>query len=281
MPGTKNALLAFAVLATACVSSGKYQAALEDATDARSELERVSASQRNEIADLQRRIAELRHSMDDASALGDELRAELQRRGTDVDALLAEKGELSSALVDSRARLEALRRAQAASEARARLFQELAMRLKKMVDAGDLSIVLRDGRMVLQLPTDVLFDTARVQIKPRGKDALQEVAAVLSTMGERRFLVTGHTDNVPIANERFRSNWDLSTGRALEVVQFLIAQGVPPRALAAAGYGEFDPIASNDTPDERQMNRRIEIALQPNVDEMVALPDTESAQASR
>ncbi len=273
MRETKTILMALAILGSACVSSGKYQAAVKDANDARSELQRTSSSQRAAIAELQQRNAALQQKLDEATVLSGELRAELRRRGTDADVLLAEKGMLASALNDSRARLEELRRAQVASDARAQLFRDLALRLKKMVDAGDLSIVLRDGRMVLQLPNDVLFDTGRVQIKPSGQEALKQVAAVLTTLGDRRFQVTGHTDNVPISNEHYRSNWELSTGRGLEVVRFLIVQGVPPHALAAAGYSEFDPVASNDTPEGRQKNRRIEIALQPNVDEIVAVPE--------
>jgi chemotaxis protein MotB len=142
-----------------------------------------------------------------------------------------------------------------------------------MVDAGDLSIALRDGRMVLQLPNDVLFDTGRVEIKPGGQAALKQVSTVLKTLEGRHLQIAGHTDNVPIDTARFPSNWELSTARGVEVVRFLIAQGVPPTTLAAAGYGEFDPVAANDNPKGRASNRRIEITLQPNVDEMVSVPD--------
>jgi chemotaxis protein MotB len=243
------------------------------ASDATAELGRVSALQDAEIRDLEARAASLQNKLDEATAQNAELRAELERRGADADALLAEKGMLASALNSSRARLEELRRAEAAAEAQTRLYRELALRLKMMVDAGDLSISLRDGRMVLQLPNDVLFDTGRVVIKPHGQEALRQVADVLKTLEGRRLLVTGHTDNVPIATPRFPSNWELSSGRGLEVVRFLIAQGVPPRSLAAAGYGEFDPVASNDDDEGRARNRRIEIALQPNVNELVSVPD--------
>ena len=141
-----------------------------------------------------------------------------------------------------------------------------------MLDAGDLTITLRDGRMVLLLPNDVLFDTGRTEIKPAGKAALEQVAAVMKTIGGRDFQVAGHTDTVPIATARFPSNWELSTARALAVVLALGAQGVRPEVLSAAGYGEFDPVASNDTNDGKRKNRRTEISLVPNIDEMVAVP---------
>jgi chemotaxis protein MotB len=141
-----------------------------------------------------------------------------------------------------------------------------------MVDAGQLKIATRNGRLVLQLSNDVLFDSGQVAVKPAGKDALQQVAAVFKTLTGRTFQVAGDTDDVPIKTLRFPSNWELSTARAVEVVRFLIAQGVDPHALSAAGYGEFDPVASNEMADGRAKNRRIEITLQPNLDELVAAP---------
>jgi chemotaxis protein MotB len=153
------------------------------------------------------------------------------------------------------------------------LYKVLALRLKEMVDAGDLSIVLRDGRMVLRLSNDVLFDSGKAELKPAGKRSLAEVASVLSSIQARRFQVAGHTDNDPIRLSPFRSNWDLSTARALEVVGFLTSRGMPPGALSAAGYGEFDPADSNDTREGKSHNRRTEITLQPNIDEIVAVPD--------
>jgi chemotaxis protein MotB len=78
---------------------------------------------------------------------------------------------------------------------------------------------------------------------------------------------------VPIKTELFPSNWELSTRRAVEVVHFLVAQGMAPKVLAAAGYGEFDPVAANDTPEHRAQNRRIEIVLQPNLSDLPPLDD--------
>jgi hypothetical protein len=80
------------------------------------------------------------------------------------------------------------------------------------------------------------------------------------------------TQRLSFRYERFASNWELSTARAVEVVKLLIAQGVNARALSAAGYGEFDPVAGNDTIEGRARNRRIEITLQPNLDELVSAP---------
>lgn len=154
------------------------------------------------------------------------------------------------------------------------LYKGLAMRLKNVVDTGELSIVVRSGRMVLSLPNDVLFDSGSVELKPSGRRALGFVASALSTVPDRRFQIAGHTDNVPIQTARFPSNWELSTERAVQVVRFLSVEGgLKPTLLAAAGYGEFDPVATNDTTAGRARNRRIEIMLQPEVNEVVAVPD--------
>jgi len=217
--------------------------------------------------------AELTKKLDDATALNQQLRAELEKLGKNVDKLLQEKGSLNEALVGTKARLEELRKAQAAADQRAALFRSLLLKFKNMIDAGDLEIVLRDGRMVLQLRNDVLFDSGKVTLKEEGEDALSDVAGVLITFTDRKLQVAGHTDNVPISTQRFPSNWELSTARALNVVHFLIAQGVSAELLSAAGYGEHDPVAENSSADGKAKNRRIEIVLQPNIAELVQVPD--------
>lgn len=281
---------------TGCVSAGKYDEAVAKAQ--RSELARADANRRlaaqeAELGRLKRSIEDAeRHcartmaelqatnesalgcskALDEATAMNQALRKELERLGKDVDALLSAKGALAVSLQQARARLEELRRAQAAAEARAQLFRDIALRLKRMVDAGELRILLRSGRMVLALPTDVLFDSGKTKVKPRGKEALGQVAAVLTTLQGRRFQVAGHTDDEPIRVSGFTSNWELSTERGLAVVGFLIESGMRPETLSAAGYGEFDPVAANDSPEHKAQNRRIEITLQPNIDELVAVP---------
>ena len=142
-----------------------------------------------------------------------------------------------------------------------------------MIDAGELKVALRNGRMVIQMANDVLFDSGKTDIKQAGKATLANVATVLRTIADRKFQIAGDTDNVPINTPYFPSNWELSTRRAVEVVHFLVNQGMAPDVLSAAGYGEFDPIASNASHDGRAKNRRIEITLQPNIDELVAVPN--------
>lgn len=289
-------VLASLALAACGVPEEKYDAAVRDAHDAKTAQQNCSADlsrsmadlnalnaqladqkqalerQRKTLADDERELGFRQSRIDGATAETAQLKKELERLGKNADALLAEKGSLSGALSDAKARLEELRRAEAAAEVRAAIFRELALKFHKMIDAGQLKVGLRDGRMVIQLSNDVLFDSGQTVIKPDGREALGQVAAVLKTIPDRHFQVAGDTDNVPISTARFPSNWELSTGRAVEVVRFLIARGMSPGVLAASGYGEFDPVASNDTESGRSKNRRIEITLQPNIDELVKLP---------
>ena len=125
--------------------------------------------------------------------------------------------------------------------------------------------------MLIALESDVLFDSGKTNLKPAGQTALAKVAQVLAGITDRKYQVAGHTDDVPIHTARFPSNWELSTARAVEVVNFLIANGMKPQQVSAAGFGEFDPVAANDSPEHRAQNRRIEIVLQPNLSELPSL----------
>ena len=153
--------------------------------------------------------------------------------------------------------------AQAQREIEIALYKRLFKRLQKLVDTGTIKVVFRKGKMMVQLQSAVLFDSGKVELKEEGKAALTELAAVLKDEG-RDFLVAGHTDNVPIKTTRFKSNWELSTQRAVVVLNFLAEQGFPQKNLAAAGYGEVDPVSSNETPEGRAENRRIEVILMPS-----------------
>lgn len=121
-------------------------------------------------------------------------------------------------------------------------------------------LIRRRHELVLRLPEGVLFGS--------GDDTLQESAIrVLRAIGEQLrgrkvdIRVEGHTDNIPIKTARYRSNWELSTSRAVAVVTELAGAGLDPVRLSAAGYGEFHPIAPNATPAERGLNRRVDLVI--------------------
>ena len=113
----------------------------------------------------------------------------------------------------------------------------------------------------------VLFDSGQAQVKPAGVKVLKQVSDILKTVTDKQIRIEGHTDNVPISSklqDRFKTNWELSTARATTVVRYLIDQGsVDRQHLSAVGYADTQPRASNDSEEGRSSNRRIEIVLYP------------------
>ncbi len=243
---------------------------LEDSQVAKAQLEADKADLEerltNEIEVLNERIEELR---DEQASLEQELE---QARG-DLELYEDRKGSLEDTLEANRAELDELREARRQTEERMEVYRDLARQLASMIEAGQLSVTVRNGRMVINLANDILFASGRTDIRQEGQDALADLAEILEDIDDRELLIAGHTDDIPISSARFDSNWHLSTSRAIEVVQHLIDQGVNPTNLVAAGYGEYDPIASNDTDEGRAQNRRIEIVLMPSIDELPSMPD--------
>ena len=236
------------------------KAAQADLTQAKAELDKLGQDREG-----------LRKQLDDQTALVGELKKRLEKLGQNVDRLMSEKGQMAQVLDDSKKRLDELRKQREAAEARIATFKKLIDRFQSMIDSGQLKVVVRNGRMLISLPDAVLFDSGKTDIKPGGATALAKVAEVLGAMPDRSFVVAGHTDDVPIKTPRFPSNWELSTARAVEVVNYLITKGMKPQALAAAGYGQFDPVGPNDSPEHKAQNRRIEIVLQPNLGELPSM----------
>lgn len=297
-------LIGAAGLAFSCVPKDQYDAAIaeglathaslaasvdrEKANEAqlaelRRELDAAQSQiqdQANQLNGLSTDKQNLQSQLDQETAIDAQLRTEMGRLGKNVDQMLQEKGTLSKALTDAKARLEELRKAEAEAAAQAALYQQLLQKFKAMVDAGQLKIAMRNGRLVLQLSNDVLFDSGRTAIEAAGRTALVQIASVLKTIEGRSFQVAGDTDNVPIETPLFPSNWELSTARAVAVVKLLLSQGVDPKSLSAAGYGEYDPIAGNDTPDGRAKNRRIEITLQPDLGALGSAPAPKSTPSA-
>jgi len=240
------AAAAAASLLAACVPQGKYDDAVKSANDAKAALDENT----KKLAADDAQIAQLQSDL--SACTGKPLPPD-------------KSGELQ-------AQLEELRKQKAAADARAALFNDFLTKFKKMIDAGQVRISVRHGRIVLSLHNDVLFDEGKTDLKPDGKKALSEIGQTLKTVSARSFQVAGHTDNLPIKNKDFASNWELSTARAVVVVKFLAAQGVNSGVLSAAGYGEFDPVAPNTDTSGRSKNRRIEISLVPNMAELISFP---------
>jgi chemotaxis protein MotB len=126
---------------------------------------------------------------------------------------------------------------------------------------GDVSIVEGQDKLVLRLNSEILFDSASADIKSNGRAVLAELRTSFSML-DHRIEVQGHTDSRPINTTKFPSNWELSNQRATNVVRFLQDQcGVAPTRLRSTGFGEYQPIGDNSTPEGQQTNRRIDIVI--------------------
>jgi chemotaxis protein MotB len=271
-------LLALGV--SGCVKKSTYRSALDSLAESRAERSDLEAEidRRADEAEaarlrweatrdsLETRIAALKADSTDLdrgraqmTSRFEEARAEVHR----LEVLMDERGSEYRRLQQ---RLDQLAAVEREVRERNRIYQEVIGKFRALINAGQLSVSIDRGRMVIQLPQDILFPSGSATVGSDGEETLGKVATVLADLPDRRFQVEGHTDNVPIATERFPSNWELSTARALSVVRLLVKGGVPPESLSGAGYGEYQPRASNDDAAGRRQNRRIEIVMLPNLD---------------
>jgi chemotaxis protein MotB len=199
----------------------------------------------------------------------DDLKKQLRSRGLDLDNLLEQQ---------KKALDEYAQRAKQLEETRKR-FDMLRSKLQKLTEFG-LKVETRDNRMLIQLPGDVLFDSGSATLRGEGKTILLQIADVLrndAQLAQREFQVAGHTDSKPLRGGTFIDNWGLSAMRARSVVTLLTTPtadnggGLNPAKWSAAGYAETDPVATNDTDEGRKRNRRVELVIQPDVEEMLNL----------
>jgi len=166
-------------------------------------------------------------------------------------------------LVEGRSRIESLQKLAEEEISKTKSLMEGQMR--EALKSREVTISELEGRLTLNILDRILFDSAASDIKPEGRQVLDQIAKVLTNHPNRQILVVGHTDNRPIRGSmRFPSNWELSTARANAAVRYLSENaGVPPAMLGAIGYGEHHPIADNETPEGRARNRRIAIVIMP------------------
>jgi chemotaxis protein MotB len=205
-----------------------------------------------------------RARLDGAVAEAGRREAALKRRASEAEARVLElktrEEQLTGKLSQSEAEREKL-------EAELKRVQsELSKLLEPEITAGNVRIKRRGNELVVELSDQILFDSGRAEVNESGQKVLAQVARSLATLNGYAIQVGGHTDNARVVNpetqEKFPTNWELSTARATQVVRFLEERGkVPGSRLVAAGFSQFRPTASNTKAEDRQKNRRIEIVL--------------------
>ena len=215
------------------------------------------------------RINEENQSLRDQIAGGEaKAAADASESGERIDKLNRHLAKLNKELEDSRKQLQQIAERHEGIAEQLEEYKKITAQFQEMIDAGQLKVEYRHGRMMLELPAAVLFPTGSAELSKDGTKTIRQIARILRTVRNRRFLIAGHTDNVPARNEQWASNWELSTARAVTVTNELIAAKVNPGRLGAAGFAENDPIAANNAEEGRQQNRRIEIIVEAKIPEI-------------
>lgn len=231
------------------------------------------------VNDLATKNQACQDELDSVKAKAAELEAELQKLGFQLNAEGQERQKLLDALDEYKQRAAALERIK-------ERFENLRKKLNALTELG-LTIEIRKNRMVISLPGDVLFASGKDTLEKKGRDILGQVATVIredKELAARTYQVAGHTDDQKLTSaaviKEFKDNWGLSLMRARSVLLYLIAPtdaakdpggGLNQQLWSASGYGETDPIASNAGKFGRQKNRRVELIMMPNVEEMLDL----------
>ena len=229
--------LSFSLLFSfSCVSKNKY-VELENRSNAtQAQLEQDKRNLQAQITKLQ---SENNSLLNTVEGLKTELRQEKQ-------AVRQKEGEISE--------LEKTRR-------------EIESSLKDQIAQKDIKLEEIEGKLKVTFVDKILFDSGSVMIKPKGQEVLLKLADSFRENKDQNIAVEGHTDDVQIGSalvDRFPTNWELSTARATAVVRFLQEKGnIEPERLTASGFSFYRPVATNETPEGREQNRRIEIILVP------------------
>jgi chemotaxis protein MotB len=248
--------------------AAQRQAAEQQATELQSRLdglENQNGQLNSELGKVRGQITDLEQKLRSGSASSREEIARLQKQAADLEANTAriakEQSQLAATLEQERlAKEEEIKRL-------TRTQEELSKSLQDEISKGNITIQQVRDRLTINMVDRVLFDSGKAQVKPAGVKVLKQVGDVINKISDKQIRIEGHTDNVPISSklqDRFKTNWELSTARATTVVRYLIDQGgVDRQYLSAVGYADTHPLASNDTEEGRSSNRRIEIVLYP------------------
>lgn len=274
------AVIAAAALLTAptsCVSNGKYnklkseydalqasyndsQSALNGATTKAQTLDQLLAEARQRNEDLRKDYAQVQHTLNralDQNAAGSANISKL------IDEINASNRYIQQ-LVAAKSRSDSLNMVLTNNLTRSLSGSELR----------DVDVKVLKGVVYISLADNMLFKSGSYDINPAAMDILGKIAKIIKDYKDYSVLVEGNTDNVPISRTNIRNNWDLSALRASSVVQALQDKfGVDPARLTAGGRGEYNPVATNDTPEGRQRNRRTQIIITPELNQFLDLID--------
>lgn len=267
---TGSICLLIVLFFTSCVSSKKYNEALAREQGLMNDNARLNEN----INGLNARLSE---SQNENSRLINQIDA----AGKNAAELARLANMTQQQLQEEQARLAQMR--QLMDQQR----QAIENLRKKMTDAlvnfkpDELSVFVKNGKVYVSLQESLLFPSGSAVVNPKGKDALGTLAQVLNLNPDISVLVEGHTDSIPI-RVKYEDNWALSVARSTAIVRLLTNNyKVDPVRVIASGHSYYEPVDNNSTPEGRARNRRTEIILSPNLDELMKLLETPAQAAAK
>lgn len=255
-------------LASCGYSEDQWQMQLSKYRDLQNTTQAAQKKLQGELDAERARVALLSQELQNAGIDISNLKTNLDATGNQLNQMTLTLEEQHKALQEYKAKAKQLEQIKAR-------FELLRKKLDELTKLG-LAVTIRNNRMVISLPGDVLFDSGKETLRKEGKDILAKVAGVIKNdpaLIGRYYQVAGHTDNKPYGGA-YRDNWGLSLMRSREVLLFLVndnTTGMPAQKWSAAGFGDTDPIADNNKDDGRQKNRRCDVIVVPSVEEMLDL----------
>ncbi len=296
--------LAFA----SCVTQKKYDELLESKINLETDLANCRDSLETALSSIERLENEIAKLKADTAQLGKKIRAtvsDLKQLSADnnqletrYNNLLTNSGKMTRDLAEQQERLLALKESLEQTKLEnERLSADLAVREQKVKELedvlakkdeavqalknritqallnfkeSDLTVSVKNGKVYVSLAEQLLFKSGSTSVDPKGAAALQQLAKAIKDQQDLNIMVEGHTDNVPIGrtSQYMNDNWDLSVLRATSIIRILTSSGLNAKQVTAAGRGEFMPVEENETKEGRQKNRRTDIIITPDLDEL-------------
>ncbi len=273
-------LPAFFSLICGCVSMGKYDLREKEASEAArnlqemqqryADLDRENAALKAQVEKLTGSIAVLTKEKENLAADIGKLDIILKARPDEMSRNITELRQKSADLENENVRLKAefanLQKARVEEvQKTSKTYEEMLEKMKNEISQGQVTIAELKGKLTINMADAILFDSGKTEVKPAGLVVLRKVADILKTVKDRMIRIEGHTEKLigDIQEGNSPTSWELSAARAINVTRCLQQQGIDPAVLSAVAYGEYRPIAGNDTEEGRAKNRRMEIVLIP------------------
>lgn len=300
----KKWILGYAILAgltISCVTQKKYDDLLSEKIQLETDLTNAKDSLETALARASRLKAEAEQLKADTAGLGEyirkdrkklaDLKKEYDQLETYYNNLLNNSGKLTRDLAEQQERLlslkenlEQTRQVLDEREAKVKELEDILAKKDEAVEAlknkitgallnfkeNDLTVAVKNGKVYVSLAEQLLFKSGSTVVDGQGAKALQQLAQAIKDQEDINIMVEGHTDDVPISrtSQYMKDNWDLSVLRATSIIRILTDAGLPTERVTGAGRGEFFPVADNDSSTGRQKNRRTEIIITPDLDEL-------------